>query len=169
MAITSCSIPTSTSSPPPASSIAENRFHLLPVESIEPLAELFRQRFLATLLEEKLISERKLRELLGWKHSGFNLDAGDKPIPAHNLDALRSMAEYLLRAPFSLEKITWNPATSPRHLPFQPELAHQAQLRGLHRRRLPRRRNDSQCRPNTSRPSLLRPLLQQAPRHGKIP
>ena len=81
------------------------RFHLLPVESLEPLAELFRHRFIEALVREKLISEKKARQLLNWAHSGFNLHAGDKPV--HSAAGRQQLAEYLLRAPFSLEKITW--------------------------------------------------------------
>jgi hypothetical protein len=58
----------------------ENRFHLMPIESVDPLAELFRHRFIDTLLREKLISAKKASQLLGWKHSGFSLDAGEKPV-----------------------------------------------------------------------------------------
>ncbi len=58
-------------------------FHEMPVESIEPLEQFFRHRFLARLRREKLISEKKLRQLLGWTHSGFNLDAGEAPIASH--------------------------------------------------------------------------------------
>ena len=90
---------------------SKNRFHLMPVESIEPLAELFRHRFLATLLREKLITAKKARQLLGWKHSGFSLDAREKPVAAHDVEGRRRLAEYLLRAPFSLKKITWNQQT----------------------------------------------------------
>ena len=89
----------------------EGRFHLLPVDSIEPLSEQFRQRFIATLRREKLISEKRARQLLGWTHSGFSLDAGEKPVASHDVDGRRRLAEYLLRAPFSLEKITWNEKT----------------------------------------------------------
>lgn len=89
----------------------EGRFHLMPVESIEPLAELFRHRFIEMLHREKLISEKKVHQLLDWKHSGFSLDAGDKPIAADDVEGRRRLAEYLLRAPFSLEKITWNETT----------------------------------------------------------
>ncbi|MDF1852921.1 MAG: transposase [Verrucomicrobiales bacterium] len=86
----------------------DGRFHLMPVESIEPLSELFRHRFIEALLRGKLISEKKARQLLGWTHSGFSLDAGEKPVAAHDVAGRRRLAEYLLRAPFSLEKITWN-------------------------------------------------------------
>jgi hypothetical protein len=80
----------------------------MPVESIEPLSELFRRRFIATLRREKLVSEKKARQLLGWKHSGFSLDAGEKPVASHDIEGRRRLAKYLLRAPFSPEKITWN-------------------------------------------------------------
>ncbi len=83
----------------------------MPAESIEPLAELFRHRFIETLLREKLISAKKARQLLGWKHSGFSLDAGEKPVASHDVEGRRRLAEYLLRAPFSLEKITWKKET----------------------------------------------------------
>jgi hypothetical protein len=66
---------------------------------------------LDALAQEKLIGPRMLRRLLAWKHSGFNLDAGERPVAAGHTEGLRSLAEYLLRAPFSLEKITWNQAT----------------------------------------------------------
>ena len=117
----------------------ENHFHLLPVEkrrgpeafwteaelepagrtrragranqNIEALTELFRHRFIQTLLDEKLISQRKARQLLAWKNSGFSLDAGEKPIAANDVEGRRRLAEYLLRAPFSLEKMTWNEST----------------------------------------------------------
>lgn len=87
------------------------RFHVLPVETLEPLAELFRHRFLALLRGEKLISESKLRQLLAWTHSGFSLDAGEKPVAPYDVEGRKRLAEYLLRAPFSLEKITWNEST----------------------------------------------------------
>jgi hypothetical protein len=46
------------------------------------------------------------------KHSGFNIhDGGEKPVPAHDTEGRKRLAEYLLRHPFSLQKITWNPTT----------------------------------------------------------
>ena len=63
------------------------RFHEMPVESVKPLEELFRHRFLAALRREKLISEKKVRQLLSWKHSGFNLDAGKEPIDSTTFTA----------------------------------------------------------------------------------
>jgi hypothetical protein len=69
--------------------------------------ELFRHRFLHALREAKLISPGKLADLLSWKHSGFHIhDGGEKPVPAHDSGGRKRLAEYLLRHPFSLQKIT---------------------------------------------------------------
>ena len=47
-----------------------------------------------------------------WKHSGFNIDGGgEKPVAPHDASGRKRLAEYLLRSPFSLQKITWNPET----------------------------------------------------------
>jgi hypothetical protein len=42
---------------------------------------------------EKLISEKKVHQLLDWKHSGFSLDAGDKPIASEDVEGRRRLAE----------------------------------------------------------------------------
>ena len=90
----------------------DGRFHCLPHGAIGPMTELFRHRFLAILREKKLISPNKLSDLLGWKHSGFHVhDGRDDLIDANNHGGRKRLAEYLLRHPFSLQKITWN-ATS---------------------------------------------------------
>ena len=90
----------------------DGRFHCLPHGAIGPMTELFRHRFLAILREKKLISPNKLSDMLGWKHSGFHVhDGRDDLIAADNHDGRKRLAEYLLRHPFSLQKITWN-ATS---------------------------------------------------------
>ena len=90
----------------------DGTFHWLPEGDIGPIEEVFRHRFLHLLREKKLISERKLADLLGWKHSGFNVHDGRHDLIAAGDHAGRKrLAEYLLRHPFSLQKITWN-ATS---------------------------------------------------------
>gem|GEM_PF-1256792 len=111
---------------------AQGRFHCMPAEDLAPAIELFRHRFLHALRDAKLISPKKLADLLSWKHSGFHIDnGGEKPVPAHDTAGRRGLAEYLLRHPFlggrrlldlrslgevggedpSLQKITWNATT----------------------------------------------------------
>lgn len=90
----------------------DGRFHCMPAEDLAPAIELFRHRFLHALRDAKLISPRKLADLLAWKHPGFNIHhGGEQPVPAHDAAGRKRLAEYLLRHPFSLQKITWN-ATS---------------------------------------------------------
>ena len=91
---------------------SDGRFHCMPAEDLAPTIELFRHRFLQALRDAKLISPSKLANLLAWKHSGFNIHhGGEQPIPAHDAPGRKRLAEYLLRHPFSLQKITWNPTT----------------------------------------------------------
>ena len=89
----------------------EGRFHSMPEESLAPVAELFRHRFLQALREGKHLSAQKITELLSWNHRGFHVDGGEKPVAPGDTKGRQRLAEYLLRAPFSLQKIHWNPKT----------------------------------------------------------
>ena len=90
----------------------DGHFHCMPAEDRDPAIELSRHRFLHALREAKLISPGKLADLLSWKHSGFHIhDGGEKPVAAHDSAGRKRLAEYLLRHPFSLQKITWNAST----------------------------------------------------------
>jgi hypothetical protein len=76
------------------------------------LNQLFRHHFLHALRDAKLISPKKLTNLLAWKHSGFSIHhGGEQAVPAHDAAGRKRLAEYLLRHPFSLQKITWNTTT----------------------------------------------------------
>jgi len=90
---------------------SQGRFHCMPAEGYAAAIELFRHRFLHALREAKHISPRKLADLLSWQHSGFQIDGGKRPVPAHHTDGRKRLAQYMLRAPFSLQKITWKPET----------------------------------------------------------
>ena len=76
-----------------------------------PLTELFRNHFLQVLLAGRHLSAHKVADLLSWKHSGFHVHADPEPVAPHDIKGRKRLAEYLLRAPFSLQKIHWNPAT----------------------------------------------------------
>ena len=84
----------------------------MPAEDLAPAIELFRHRFLHALRDAKLISPKKLAHLLAWKHSGFHIHAGaEQRVQPDDHAGRKRLAEYLLRHPFSLQKITWNPTT----------------------------------------------------------
>ncbi len=81
--------------------------NLLFKTATDTLQEIFRARL--NLPEGKLGA---IADLLSWKHSGFNIhDGGEKPVPSHDTEGRKRLAEYLLRHPFSLQKITWNATT----------------------------------------------------------
>jgi hypothetical protein len=76
------------------------------------MIELFRNRFTQALRDGKHVSPSRLADLLSWKHSGFHIDGGgENPVASHDADGRKRLAEYLLRHPFSLQKITWNATT----------------------------------------------------------
>ncbi len=76
------------------------------------LIDLFRNRFLPALRDGKHVSPSRLADLLSWKHSGFHIDGGgETPVASHDADGRKRFAEYLLRQPFSLRKITSNATT----------------------------------------------------------
>jgi hypothetical protein len=83
----------------------EGRFHCTPEESLAPITELFRNRFLQVFRDGKHLSGHKAADLLSWKHSGFHIDGGEKPVAPGDTKGRTHLAEYLLRAPFSLQKI----------------------------------------------------------------
>ena len=78
--------------------------------TLSVLEHLFRHRVLQMLLGERRIDETRIRTLLGWRHSGFSLHNAVR-IGAHNTEGRRAVAEYILRAPFSLEKLRYHTTT----------------------------------------------------------
>ena len=91
---------------------SQNRFHPLdPDQATSKLTELFRNLLIKTLVDEKRLTKKKADQLLSWNTSGFSIDAGDSPTLPFDNKARRNFAEYMLRAPFSLEKIHWNEKT----------------------------------------------------------
>ena len=94
-----------TPSNPPTPGLAS--FHTLPDAPIQPLEELFRAKVINLLVEEKLLPPERVQVLYSWKHSGFTVHAGDRVAPEAKAD-LEDLAQYILRNPFSVEKMTLN-------------------------------------------------------------
>jgi hypothetical protein len=94
--------------PTPASdpqSSACPTFLPLPKTGLSPLEELFRAKVIHLLLQEKLLPPERVQVLYSWKHSGFNLHAG-QPMPPEAKADLEDLAQFILRNPFSVEKMT---------------------------------------------------------------
>jgi len=80
-------------------------FHPLPPLPLKPLEELFRAHILKLLVALKLLPPERVQVLHSWKHSGFNVHAGE-PVPPENKAQLEQLAQYILRNPFSVQKMT---------------------------------------------------------------
>ena len=85
-------------------------FHVLPKTAIRPLEELFRNRTIAFLVKEGLLPPDRARMLLGWKHSGFCVHCSKRVQPDQKED-LERLAQYIIRNPFSVEKMHPDPET----------------------------------------------------------
>jgi Putative transposase len=57
------------------------------------------------LVEQRLLPPERVQILYSWKHSGFNVHAGEQVAPEAKAD-LEALAQYILRNPFSVEKMT---------------------------------------------------------------
>ena len=91
---------------------ADGTFHLAPTGGWQELRELWRHALLRRLRAAGALQDWHIARLQNWRNSGFTLDAGEAPIAADDTAGRRRLAEYLLRAPFSLEKITYNADTA---------------------------------------------------------
>ena len=55
------------------------------------------------------LSAERVKLMESWEHSGFNIDASVR-IGADDATGRENLARYLIRAPFSAERITYNAA-----------------------------------------------------------
>ena len=83
----------------------DGAFHPLPDLPLKPLEELFRAHVLKLLVDLKLLPPERVQVLHSWKHSGFNVHAGE-PVPPEHQAELEKLAQYILRNPFSVKKMT---------------------------------------------------------------
>jgi hypothetical protein len=84
----------------------DGAFHRLEGWDAEGVMKLFRERLLARLVEHHAISEELARKLVAWTHPGFSSHVAEA-IPFENKKAIEDLACYLVRAPFSLQKLVY--------------------------------------------------------------
>ncbi|MCK4543606.1 MAG: transposase [Spirochaetales bacterium] len=84
---------------------AAGQFHALPAISAETMNKIFAAKVLKMLIQEDALSEEMAKKILSWKHSGFNTHA-NRRIEADDTDAIKALAEYIVRSPFNQSKIT---------------------------------------------------------------
>jgi hypothetical protein len=83
---------------------AEGRFVHIPKIDLQKMSSCFRQRVIAFFLERKLLDERLAKSMLDWTHSGFSVDDSIR-IPATSARTREALAQYIVRAPLSLQNL----------------------------------------------------------------
>ncbi|MFQ5948847.1 MAG: transposase [Acidimicrobiia bacterium] len=83
---------------------AEGEFHELPYFDARLVEEVFRRRVLHRLHRAERLSERFLRSLLGWVHSGFSV-FGEQRVGEDDPAGTERFARYLTRAPIALDRL----------------------------------------------------------------
>ena len=87
---------------------ADGAFVVPPAIPVKLLEGGFRSEVLKLLVAEGAIGERLSASLLAWRHSGFSVHNGVR-VPAGDIEDRKKLAQYMLRAPLSLEKMTYLP------------------------------------------------------------
>jgi len=85
---------------------AEGGFRVLPALPRKLLEASFRKAVLDLLCREGLVSELLAERMLAWRHTGFSVHNSVR-VHARNAAGRRRLAQYMLRAPFSLEKMSY--------------------------------------------------------------
>jgi len=75
------------------------------------MEELFRHRVFKMLMKKGLLSEERVRLLRSCENSGFNVNATVR-IGTDDAAGRENLARYLIRAPFSMNKIRYDPAAA---------------------------------------------------------
>ena len=89
---------------------ADGGFSVLPPIPRKLLEPEFRKGVLALLRREGLISEILAGRMLGWRHTGFSVHNSVR-VRAGDAAGRQRLAQYMLRAPFSLEKMSYEPVS----------------------------------------------------------
>ncbi len=74
------------------------------------IEELFRHCVLGKLRRKGLLTPERIKLMESWRHSGFNVNAAAR-IGAADGSGRENLARYLIRAPFSVNKIRYDPKT----------------------------------------------------------
>ncbi len=90
--------------------LPDGRFVALPPVPQTLLAEGLRRAVLGVLVREEAIAPELREKMLGWRHSGFSVH-NQVRVGEHDPEGRRKLAGYMVRAPMSLEKMTYDPAT----------------------------------------------------------
>jgi hypothetical protein len=90
--------------------LPDGSFLPTPAPDPELLMRAFRHGLLKAMLAREIITERMVELLFSWRHPGFSVYRG-QPVQPEDTAARERLARYILHAPFSQEKITYDRST----------------------------------------------------------
>ncbi len=104
------------------------QFYHLPIHDTVRLSECFRRRTIGLFLKLCLITQQFADTLLCWRHSGFSVDNSVR-LDGGNHHVRQALAQYIARAPLSLQKLTYDQPTRRKdplshRLQSQPQAEH---------------------------------------------
>jgi hypothetical protein len=88
--------------------LRDERFLVLPENGMDAVEELFRAKLITFLSKQGLLQPERASMLKSWKHSGFNVHRSRRIQPDERED-LERVARYIIRNPFSTEKMEFKP------------------------------------------------------------
>jgi hypothetical protein len=90
--------------------LADGRFAALPPVPGNLLAAGFRRAVLDFLVKNEALADELRSRMLAWQHSGFSAH-NEVRVPVDDGEGRKKLAGYMLRAPMSLEKMTYDAVT----------------------------------------------------------
>jgi len=81
-------------------------FRVAPPLELKKLEAIFRHKVFKMLLKKGKITEKMIRMLSAWKHSGFNVFCGNRISPKDET-AMENLARYIIRASFSQDRMRY--------------------------------------------------------------
>jgi hypothetical protein len=90
--------------------LPSGRFVALPRVSGNVLAAGFRRAVLDFLVKREALSKELSARMLAWRHGGFSAH-NEVSVAAEDAEGRKRLAGYMLRAPMSLQKMTYDAAT----------------------------------------------------------
>lgn len=84
----------------------DGNFIHIPILDLSEMKEYFRKLVVNHFKNTGRITDKRARNLLPWKHSGFNIDNSVR-IMGHDKKAREALAQYIARCPISLKKIIY--------------------------------------------------------------
>ena len=89
---------------------SQGMFYVMPRINTRVLEEMLRIRVIRMLVAERKLAKDLAGKLLSWRHSGFSVHNGN-PVKREARLGLERLAQYIIRNPFSEEKMLYNEKT----------------------------------------------------------